>query len=76
MSYLEQARRNKANAEKAQAFDAMQQQGRERELYDFGRSDGTNEAMAAFEQELINRLRQQPTAPSSPSGLADSFRGL
>lgn len=55
MSYIEKARQNKANAEKAAAFDNMQQQARDRDM----RSAGANEAYTAVEREMMRRAQEQ-----------------
>lgn len=55
MSYIEQARINKANAEKAAAFDNMQKSNREQSLYD----QGSNDAVSEIERQLQERVRQE-----------------
>jgi hypothetical protein len=55
MSYIEKARQNKANAEKAAAFDQMQKQQREENLY----IQGTNDAYSAVEREMMRRAQEQ-----------------
>ena len=55
MSYIEKARQNKANADKAAAFDQMQKQQREENLY----IQGTNDAYSAVEREMMRRAEEQ-----------------
>ncbi len=73
MSYIEQARQNRVNAEKAQTLDDLQSRGREAAVFASGRSVGNEDAMRAFEQEILNRFQRQPVAPAVSPGLADSF---
>jgi hypothetical protein len=55
MSYIEKAKQNKANAEKAAAFDQMEQQRREQEVY----AKGNNDAYSAVEREMMRRAQEQ-----------------
>ena len=55
MSYIEKARQNRANAEKAQAFDTLNQQHRDRQAYDAGAGDAYTEV----EQQLMARAQQE-----------------
>jgi hypothetical protein len=55
MSYIEKAKQNKANAEKAAAFDAQQMAAREQQVYDRGLGD----AYTAVEREMMRRAQEQ-----------------
>lgn len=71
MSYIEKARQNRITAEKAAAFDKMQQDRREQDVY----TRGSNDAYSSVEQELLRRAERQAmpavlqTSYGSPSGL-------
>lgn len=55
MSYIEKAKQNKANAEKAAAFDAQQQSAREQQVYDKGLGD----AYTAVEREMMRKAQER-----------------
>lgn len=55
MSYIEKAKQNKANADKAAAFDNMQRKAKEQQVYDSGLKD----AYGAVEQEMMRRAQEQ-----------------
>lgn len=70
MSYIERARQNKVMAEKAAAYDQLEQRRREQDVY----SRGTNDAYSAVEQELLRRTQGQGGAYNAPpQGLASSL---
>jgi len=54
MGILDMARRNKMNAEKAQAFDELQQRRRDKQVYETGASD----AYTDVERALMSRMQQ------------------
>lgn len=55
MSYIEKVKQNKVTAEKAAAFDRLQQEMRDQDLYNMG----GNDAYASVERELMRRVSQQ-----------------
>ena len=71
MSYLEQSRQNKANAQKAQAFDAQQTKQRAQQVYEAGKGEGADfgyqqglqegaQQVAGFKQRLMDLFGQRP----------------
>ena len=57
MSYLEQAKRNKANAEKARAFEEMQAKQQAQQVYSTGQAD----AISAVERRLQQKAAEART---------------
>jgi hypothetical protein len=55
MSYIEKAKQNKANADKAAAFDAQQKTAREQQVYDKALGD----AYTAVEREMMRKAAEQ-----------------
>ena len=55
MSYIENAKQNQMNAEKARAFDKLQQEQREKQIYD----TGANDTVAELEMAIMKRQQQQ-----------------
>lgn len=55
MSYIEKAKQNKANADKAAAFDELQRREQQRLNYDAGAKD----AYTAVEMEMMRRAQEQ-----------------
>lgn len=91
MSYIEKAKQNKANADKAVAFDQMQQGRREQQVYDKALGD----AYTAVEREMMRKAAEQqmqqqmteaynrpefqgpqPTSADWATGLAGSVRDV
>ena len=58
MSYVEKAKQNQMNSEKARAFDKLQQEQREKQIYDTGASD----TVAELERAILKRQEQQQYA--------------
>lgn len=82
MSYIEKARQNKINADKAAAFDDQQRREQQRLDYDAGAKD----AYTAVELEMMRRAQEQAidrqmeqgynrAVNEKPGGLFDWFTG-
>ena len=70
MSYIEKAKQNKMNSEKARAFDKLQQEQREKQIYD----TGANDTVAELEMAIMKRQQQNQQQPYA-EGLAAAQLG-
>jgi hypothetical protein len=68
MGLLDLVRQNKLNAEKAQAFDSLQQRQREKQVYE----TGANDAYTDVERALMQRA--QPTSPGLAATVQQTMR--